>query len=51
VVWFCGIRGVYIASAAILALMIPIFIPTVLAMKKEWVCDPDATGRDLKKAE
>lgn len=50
VVWFCGIRGVYIASAVILAIMIPIFIPTVMAMKKEFVTDPDAAGRDLKDA-
>lgn len=48
VVWFCGIRGVYIASAAIIAIMIPILIPTVMAMKKEYVCNPDAAGKDLK---
>ena len=48
VVWFCGIRGVYVAAAVILAIMLPIFFPTVLAMKKEYVCNPDATGKDLK---
>ena len=48
VVWFCGIRGVYITSALIIAIMLPILIPTVIAMKKEFVCDPNASGKDLK---
>ena len=48
VVWFCGVRGVYMTSAAILALMIPLLLPTVLAMKKEYTVDPAATARDLK---
>ena len=48
VVWFCGIRGVYMASALIIAIMLPILIPTVIAMKKEFVCDPNASGKDLK---
>lgn len=49
VVWLSGVRGVYIAAALMLALMIPLMIPTVRAMKKEFVTDPDATGKDLKK--
>ena len=49
VVWLSGVRGVYIASALIIALMIPIVIPTVRAVKKEYVVDPEATARDLKK--
>lgn len=48
VVWFCGIRGVYVAAAVILAAMLPMLIPTVMAMKKEFVCDPDAAGKDLR---
>ena len=48
IVWFCGIRGVYIASAVILAIMLPIMLPTVRAMKKEFVVNPDATASDLK---
>ncbi|MEI3003682.1 MAG: MFS transporter [Victivallales bacterium] len=30
--------------------MIPLMFPTVRASKAEYVCDPDATGRDLEKA-
>ena len=48
VVWFFGIRGVYMTSAVIIAIMLPILIPTVIAMKKEYVCAPDAAGEDLK---
>lgn len=47
--YFSGVRGVYIASASMLLLMLPILLPTVHAMKKEFVCDPDATGKELKK--
>ncbi|MBR2509430.1 MAG: MFS transporter [Lentisphaeria bacterium] len=49
VVWFCGIRGVYLTAAVILAIMIPILFPTVMAMKKEFVTDPDATAKNLQK--
>ncbi len=48
VVWFCGIRGVYVASAAIIAFMLPMLLPTARAMKKEFVVDPNANARDLK---
>ena len=49
VVWFSGVRGVYVASALIIFLMIPLMFPTVRAMKKEFVTDPEATGKELKK--
>lgn len=49
-VWLTGVRGVYLTSAVILALMIPLMLPTVLAMKKEYTTDPDATAKDLKEA-
>lgn len=48
VVWFSGVQGVYMVSAIILLLMIPLMIPAVCAMKKEFVVAPDATARDLK---
>ena len=35
VVWFSGVRGVYMSSAILMALMIPIMIPTVMAIKKD----------------
>lgn len=48
IAFFSGVRGVYMASAIIFALMLPILIPTVWAMKKEFVVDPDAPARELK---
>ena len=42
-------RGVYLAAAVILAIMIPLLFPTVMAMKKEFVTDPDATAKNLQK--
>lgn len=47
VVWFCGIRGVYMTAAIILAIMIPLLFPTIMAMKKEFVTAPDATAKDI----
>lgn len=47
VVWFCGIRGVYMTAAIILAIMIPLLFPTIIAMKKEFVTAPDATAKDI----
>lgn len=35
VVWFSGVRGVYITSALIIAAMIPMVIPVIRAIKKE----------------
>ena len=51
VVWLSGVRGVYIASALILALMIPLMLPAVIAMKKEYTVAPDSTAKDLKNQE
>ena len=48
VIWLAGVRGVYVTSALILALMIPLMVPAVLAMRKEYTVDPDATAKDLK---
>ena len=49
VIWLSGVRGIYITSALLLALMIPLMLPAVLAMRKEYTVDPDATAKDLKK--
>ena len=49
VIWLTDVRGVYVAAALILFIMIPLMIPTVRAMKKEFVVDPDATSKDMKK--
>ena len=35
VAWLTGVRGVYITSALILLLMLPLMVPTFLAMKKQ----------------
>ena len=48
VIWLAGVRGVYVTSALILASMIPLMVPAVLAMRKEYTVDPDATAKDLK---
>lgn len=50
IAYFSGVRGVYIASAVMLFMMLPIMLPTIRAMHKEYVCDPDATAKDLKKS-
>lgn len=47
VIWLTDVRGVYVAAALILFIMIPLMIPTVRAMKKEFVVDPDATAKEF----
>ena len=49
IAYFSGVRGIYIASACMLFLMLPMLIPTFAAMRKEYVVDPEATAKDLKK--
>ncbi|MBQ9755885.1 MAG: MFS transporter [Lentisphaeria bacterium] len=49
VIWLSGVRGIYITSALLLALMIPLMLPAILAMRKEYTVAPDATAKDLKK--
>lgn len=48
VIWLTDVRGVYMAAALILIIMIPLMIPTVRAIRKEAVTDPDATANELK---
>lgn len=47
---YFGWSGSFSTAALIFFLMIPLMFPTVRASKAEYVCDPDATGRDLEKA-
>ena len=48
IAYFSGVRGVYIVSACMLFIMLPMLIPTFAAMRKEYVVDPNATAKDLK---
>ena len=48
IAFFSGVRGIYIVSACMLFIMLPMLIPTFAAMRKEYVVDPDATAKDLK---
>jgi hypothetical protein len=48
VIWFTGVSGVYVLAALILIVMIPLLIPTVLAMRKQNVDDADPSGGNLK---
>ena len=50
IAYFSGVRGIFMAAAIMLAMMIPLLFPTVRAMNKEYVVDPDSTGKDLKKS-
>ncbi len=47
---YCGgVRGIFITSGLLFFVMIPMIYPTVRAGKSEYVCDPNATARDLKR--
>jgi MFS family permease len=48
VIWLTDVRGVYMAAALILIIMIPLMIPTVQAIKNEFNGDPDGTMEDQK---
>ena len=50
VIWLTDVRGVYVAAALILIIMIPLMIPTVRAIRKESVTETDTatTGEELK---
>ena len=43
VIWLTDVRGVYMAAALILIIMIPLMIPTVRAIRNEFNGDPDGT--------
>ena len=46
VVCFSGVRGVYVASAILLALMICLQLPAVLAIRKEELASGDPASDD-----
>ena len=46
VVWFSGVRGVYVASAILLALMICLRLPAVLAIRKEELASGESAADD-----
>ena len=48
IVYYIGVRGIFIAAATLLFLMVPLTFPTVRACLKEYRVDPDATAKDLR---
>ena len=46
VVWFSGVRGVYVASAILLAVMICLRLPAVLAIRKEELASGESAADD-----
>ena len=48
VIWLTGVRGVYMSAALILIIMIPLMIPTVIAIKREAAKNPDIQDEDPK---
>lgn len=48
VVWLSGVRGVYVASALLICLMIPLMFGTLRAMKKELPPETDPDGKELE---
>lgn len=48
IAYFVGVRGIFVAAASLMFLMIPLTFPTVRACLKEYRCDPDATAKDLR---
>ena len=45
---FTDVRGVYMAAALILLIMIPLMIPMVLAIRKEYFSNPENKGKKLE---
>lgn len=43
-------RWIFTMPALLFLIMIPLMLPAIKACMKEFICDPDATGKDLKKA-
>ena len=48
VVWFTGVRGVYVVAALILIIMIPLMIPMVIAIKKEYYANPENADKEFE---
>ena len=48
VIYFTGVRGVYLAAALILAIMIPLLVPMLLAIKKESAANTADAKKELE---
>ena len=48
VIYFTGVRGVYLAAALILAIMIPLLVPMLLAIKKESAANTADVKKELE---
>lgn len=48
IAFYIGVRGIFMAAALIMFLMVPLTIPTIRACLKEYRVDPDATAKDLR---
>ena len=48
IAYYIGVRGIFLAAATLMFIMIPMTFPTVRACLKEYRCDPDATAKDLR---
>jgi MFS family permease len=48
IAYYIGVRGIFLAAATLMFIMIPLTFPTVRACLKEYRCDPDATAKDLR---
>ena len=46
IVYTSGVRGIFMAAAIIMAIMIPLLFPTCRAMDKESASSPDTAGKD-----
>jgi len=46
IVYTSGVRGIFMAAAIIMAIMVPLLFPTCRAMDKESASSPDTTGKD-----
>ena len=48
IAYYIGVRGIFMAAALLMFLMIPLTMPTIRACLKEYRVDPDATAKDLR---
>ena len=48
IAFYIGVRGIFMAAALMMFLMVPLTIPTVRACLREYRVDPDATAKDLR---
>ena len=48
VIWLTGVRGVYMAAALILVIMIPLLIPMMFSIRKEYFANPENKDKELE---